>query len=314
MDLSPKSLSRALPWLGGILAIEALAALVYSFTHFHLYLHTCMQALIHVPQITLLLGFAGAVIWMTSGGAARIPSQRLLYGGGASIAATAFARFVDVDVSTDSPRGWLFFNALGSMLTAVAAPGLWGCALAREEDLCSTRITGAARISAKITYAAVVLLVASEIFAVAALGALEFVKRGTAIGALSSLVMTAGRGCLLLSAWETWRPAADEIVVRDRARRVRQLMIGSVMGSFWSSVISAFNWSAESHGFGGVWYDNIPLLIWQGLVQLTLTLLTTILLAIALEAPERLSETKSKAPDFQPPPEPPRDTSPIDVP
>src|SRR4051812_47990645 len=133
MDLSPRSLSRALPWLGGILAFEALAALAYSFSHFEIYPHTCMQALVHVPQITLLLGFAGAVIWTTSGGVARISCQRLLYGAGASIAASALARFVDIDVSTLSPPGWLPFNALGSILTALAAPGLWGCALAREE-------------------------------------------------------------------------------------------------------------------------------------------------------------------------------------
>jgi hypothetical protein len=102
--------------------------------------------------------------------------------------------------------------------------------------------------------------------------------------------------------------------LRDRAKRVSLLMLCSLMGFFWSAVISAFNWGAESHGFGSVWQRNVPILIWQGLAQLTLTLIATLLVAVALEAPERLSETKPQAPDFQPPPEPPRDTSPIDVP
>jgi hypothetical protein len=314
MDLSPKSLSRALPWLAGALAAEGIIALALTFKDFQLYFDTCMQVLIHVPQFTLLLGFAGAVIWMTSGGASRIPCQRLLYGAAASIASTALARFVDVDVSTDSPRGWLFLQALVAILTALALPGLWGCALAREEDLSSTRITAPARISAGGTFASVVLLVASEISAVAALGVVEIVKRATVIGALSSLVLTVGRGCLLWGAWETWRPAADEIVLHDRAKRVSLLMLCSLMGFFWSAVISAFNWHAESHGFGTNWYFNVPILICQGLAQLTMSLIATILLAVALEAPERLSETKPQAPDFQPPPEPPRDTSPIDVP
>jgi hypothetical protein len=314
MDLSPKFLSRALPWLAGILAVEAVAALVYLFNHFDIYFHTCMQALIHVPQLTLLLGFAGAVIWMTSGGASRIPCQRLLYGAAASIASTALARFVDVDVSTDSPRGWLFLQALVAILTALALPGLWGCAFAREEDLSSTRITAAARISAGVTFASVVLLVAAEISAMAALGVVEIVHRASAIGALSSFVMVSGRGCLLWGAWDTWRPAADEIALRERAKRIHTMMLGALGGSFWSAVISAFNWDAESHGFGSVWQRNVPILIWQGLAQLTLTLMATLLVAVALEAPERLSETKPQAPDFQPPPEPPRDTSPIDVP
>jgi len=163
MHVEPRTLARALPWLAAVLGVEGIVALTPTFTGAEINGWTCMGALVHVPEIALLLGFALGVAVMTSGGATRIACQRLLYGGFASIAAVGVGRFVDVQIAGAASRIWLFLHVAATMLFAVAAPGLWGVALAREQDLSGARIPRVGRIFAAITFAAAGMVAVSEL-------------------------------------------------------------------------------------------------------------------------------------------------------
>lgn len=310
MDLSPRSLSRALPWLAAALAIEGVFAIGIFYNSSGISGFTCMSAIIHVPQIAMLLVFAGAVKVMTAGGAERIPCQRLQWGAFACIIATAVARYVDVTVDIASPRGWLFFHAGSSALTALALPGLWGCALARLEDLGSERITGFARFYGRAAFAGMGCLLLAEGFAIAALGPIDMFKSVRWTDAVNTVLLLPTRVCLLLSAWDAWKPAVDEVDWRARAQRNLVYLPVAALASSAASILTGVTWYAESHHLGYI--ADSELLVWHGFVQLTLALMTAILVSRALEAPERLqAETP---PPFVPEPERPRDTGPIDVP
>lgn len=309
MDLSPKSLSRGLPWLAAALAVEGGVAVFLVFSDGSMG-WSCLQAMLHTPQIALILVFAGAVKVMTAGGAERIPCQRLQWGAFACITATALARYVDVTVDRGSPRGWLFFHAISSVLTAAAVPGLWGCALARKEDLGSERVATFGRLYARAAFAGMFALILAEGFAIAALGVRETLGSITLGAALSTVTLPPARVCLLCAAWDAWRPAPDEMELLRRAQRSGLYLPVSAAASMLASFVTGITWSAESHRLGG--YADTTMLVWHGVVQMTLTLLSAILVARALEDPRLLHE--ETPPPFAPEPERPRNTGPIDVP
>src|SRR6185295_10053418 len=131
---------------------------------------------------------------------------------------------------------------------------------------------------------------------------------------ITAAVKLLGRGLLLTSAWLCWRPAPDEIQRRHQGRAIRTWMVGFVACAMAWTLIDALDWRRESHGYGWApWIINAPMVAWHGMVLLTLTLLTTILVANALESPEAVHVPKRGG--FVPPPPPrPADQGPIDVP
>ena len=270
-----------------------------------------MGALIHVPEIAILLGLSIAVPVMTSSGPARIPCQRLLYGAALALAATAVGRFIDVDFYTDAPIVWLFLEALGALLLALSGPGIWGSAIARQEDLASPRAPRVARVSAAMTFAGFLAFFIAEGAFVITRGPAALFEGASAAAFLPSAVLLAGRGLLLWASFESWRPCSDEGLARDRAGRIKLFMIPSVLAGLLSSILSAFLWHVESHGFGHA--SNMPMLVWHGFVQGTLTILGTILVALSLETPVSAFEPLKKGPFFPQAP-PSADSSPIDVP
>jgi hypothetical protein len=312
MDDGPRRFARALPWLAALLAVEAIVALVVVFSNGEIHHVTCFGALIHVPEAAVLLGFCLGVRIMTTVGPTRIACQRLLYGGFASIAVAAIARYVDVDVVMGTSIVWLFLHAAATMLFAVAAAGLWGVALARTQDLSSDRITRVGRIFAGVAFAA------AGFFALSELAVLFRFPRlwGSPAAVLGMLVATAvllaGRAFLLWCAWDLWKPPSDEGVARDRAHAVHKRMILASALALSSALCTGFFWGDEAPEFP-YWVVNRPMILWYGFVQLTLTLLVTILLAIALEN-ETLSYTPRVKGSRFPEPPPPSDLGPIDVP
>jgi hypothetical protein len=314
MDDGPRRFARALPWLAAILGVEGLVALGLVFSNGEYSHSTCFGALIHVPEAAVLLGFGLAVRIMTTGGPTRIACQRLLYGGFASIAVAAIARYVDVDVLMGTSIVWLFLHAGSTMLFAVAAAGLWGVALAREQDLSSERITRVGRIFAGGAFAGAGLFALSEVAVLFRFPRL-WGRPAAMLGVMAAtVVLLAGRALLLWCAWDLWKPASDEGVARDRARAVHKRMILASALALSSALFTGFFWGDEAPEFP-YWVTNPPMILWYGFVQLTLTVLVTILLAIALEN-ESLSYTpRMKGSRFpEPPPPPPSDLGPIDVP
>jgi len=310
MDRSPRHLAKAIPYLAAALGVESIVALTPPFTGDDFGIFTCLRALIHVPHIALLLGFMIGVLVMGTGGLSRIAAQRLLYGGFVCLAATALGRFVDMDVYTHAPRAWLFLQAGGSLFLSVAAPGIWGCAAAREEDLADQRTPRIARLFAGIVFGGFLSLLGSDLLLAAVDGPLTVLKSASSILGVSSLILLAGRGCLLWSAVDSWRPAADEGVVLDRIHRIQGLMIGWLGASSVSWVLSAFFCREESRGWAGA---NTLMLLWHAVVQATLSLLVAILVARALERPGAAFQPRPKG-RFFPEAPPGGDTSPIDVP
>jgi hypothetical protein len=312
MDSSPRALSKWLPYLAAALAMASIVAMTPPFTGDSIGLHNCMGALIHVPEIAILLGLSIAVPVMTSGGPARMPCQRLLYGTALALAATAVGRFVDVDVTSDAPMAWLFLEALGALLLALGGPGIWGSAVAREEDLASPQVPRVARVSAAVTFTGFLAFpIAKGAFLLSRGPAALFEGASAAAAILPSIALLAGRGLLLWASVESWKPCLDEGLARERARRIKRLMIPSVLAGLLSSILSAFLWQAESHGYGHA--NNRPMLVWHGFVQFTLTILGAILVALALETPISAYEPRKKGPFFPQAP-PAADSSPIDVP
>jgi hypothetical protein len=314
MHVEPRTLARALPWLAAVLGVEGIVALTPTFTGTEISGWTCMGALVHVPEIALLLGFALGVAVMTSGGATRIACQRLLYGGFASLAAVGVGRFVDVDIDVGASRIWLFLHIAAAVLFAVAAPGLWGVALAREQDLSSDRITRVGRIFAGMTFAATGMVAVSELALLLQENPLRHLSWATLALLAASTSLLAGRLLVLWCAADTWRPAPDEGELRSRARAVQRRMIPSSLLGLGSAVMTGFFWRTEAHGVGG--WTNRPMVLWHGFAQLTLTVLVAILLAIALEHETVSFEPRKKGSSFPepPPPPPPQDLGPIDVP
>jgi hypothetical protein len=314
MDLRPRALARWLPSLAVILGIEGIVALVLLFMSFELYRWTCLGALAHVPQVALLLGFAIAVPVMTSGGPTRITCQRLLYGGYLCITATALGRFVDVTVTSEVDRPWLLLQAGASVLVSSAAPGIWGTALAWEEDLSSVRIARCARIAAGLSLTGFALYFVSELRVALLLGPVKMIPRESAALVLSSLILFAGRILLLWCSIDLWRRESEEAPIRDRARRIQRLMAASTAISWGSALFTIKFWDVESHGAGG-WFQNEAMLLWNAFVHVTLTLLVAILVSLALENETLSYNPRKKGPVFpDPPPRPPEDLGPIDLP
>lgn len=312
MDSSRRALGRWLPYLAVLLAVESIVALTPPFTGTSMGFHTCMGALIHVPEIAILLGLSLAVPIMTSGGPARISCQRLVYGSFLAMSATALGRFIDLDVLPTVPRIWLLLQALGSLLLAIGAPGIWGSAVAREEELASPRPTLAARLSAGVAFSGFALFLTADATLILWKGPTAILGRLSAAAIFSSLVLLAGRGILLWSSILSWRACPNEGVARDRARKIKSLMAYSVLATFGSSILTALFWNADAYDYA--WARNRPMLVWHGFVQLTLTLLATILVAGALETPTIPFEPRKRGPVFPEPPPPAVDQGPIDVP
>jgi len=314
MDVSPRTLARTLPGLAAVLGVEGVVALTPTFTGSEINGWTCMGALVHVPEIALLLGFALGTAVLTSGGATRIACQRLLYGGFASIAAVGVGRFVDVGIAGAASRIWLFPHAVATVLFAAAAPGIWGVALAREQDLQSARIARVGRIFAAIAFAAAGLAAVSELSLLFREG-LPPLSWAT-LGALAaSAALLGGRLLVLWCAADAWRPAADLGGLRDRARATQRRMIPASLLGLGSAAMTCFFWRVEAHGVGGS-VSNAPMVLWHGVVQLTLTVQVAILLAVALEHETASFQPRKKGSSFpeSPPPPPPQDLGPIDVP
>jgi hypothetical protein len=311
MDRSPRRLAKAIPFLASALAAESILALTPPFTGRELGFGTCMGALIHVPQIAILLGLVIGVFVMGSRDVSRIASQRLLYGAAVALGATALARFVDLGVYSHVPMAWVFLQAAGSVLLAAAAPGLWGCAWAREEDLPSERIRRLARILACVSFGGLAAFVVSDLVMAVANGPVAILGEASLVTIVSSLFLLLGRGCLLWVSIDSWRPSPDEIVARERCMRSQRLMIGWLLSSGTSWTLTAFFWNEEAHGYGAG--QNTLMLLWHGVVQATLSLLAAILVARAIERPGEAFQPRPKG-RFFPEPPPPGDTSPIDVP
>jgi hypothetical protein len=311
VDASPRALAQWLPYLAAALVALSIAALTPAFTGSDMDFHTCMGALVHVPEIAILLGLSIAVPGMTWAGAARIPCQRLLYGIALALGATALGRLVDVDIFTDTPRVWLFLEALGALLLAVGGPGIWGSAIAREVDPVSPRASRGGRMAAAVTFVGFLAFFIAEGAALLSQGPSAILDQTSLATVLPSLVRLVGRGCLLWATFDSWRPCADEPSARERARRIKILMVPWVFAALVSSILSAFFWRSESLGYGHP--NNVPMLIWHGCVQFILSILGAILLALALETPTRSYAPRKRGPLFPEPP-PPADQSPIDVP
>jgi hypothetical protein len=60
--------------------------------------------------------------------------------------------------------------------------------------------------------------------------------------------------------------------------------------------------------------SRAPMLLWHGVVQVTLTLIVTVLVALALERPAMPFQPRKEGPMDVAPPPPPADLGPIDVP
>ncbi|HLY12297.1 MAG TPA: hypothetical protein VKW04_23540 [Planctomycetota bacterium] len=295
-----------------MLGLEGILALTPPFTGTSIGFSTCMGALVHVPEIALLLGFAIAVPVMTSGGLTRNASQRLLYGGFVSIGAASLARFVDVVIDSGTYMIWLFLHVGATLLFAVAAPGILGTALAWEQDLSSFRIRRVGRIFAGIAFTGGAFYGLSELEVLFRSNPFTELRTAGLGLILSSVILLAGRMFILWGAVEVWTMHADQGIVRDRVRKIQRGMIVGALATVASAFFTAYFWRLEAHGFGR-WVSNRPMVIWQGFVQLTLTLMVAILLAIAMENETLSFNPRNKGPRFPDPPAP-ADLGPIDVP
>lgn len=302
MDLSPRALPRWLPWLAGVLVVEVILSLTPPFTGTRINFSNCLQALFHVPHAALLLGFAIAIPVMTRGGASRTSCQRLLWGGFAAIGATALAQFMDLSFYRSVSRHWLFLQGLANLLVNAAAPGLWGAALARKQNLQDGRLPRVARIFGLIALAGLTLYFVGDMAMIIVEGPVDAWKGTSGLLMMSTLVLLLARGSLLWAAIESCRAAFDEAVLLVRLGLIQGLMFGWLVGS------------------GLAWFcrmvahlSDARMLIWHMVVQATLLLTVTILTSLALEQPEMPLEPRPKG-RFFPEPPPPSDNSPIDVP
>jgi len=296
-----------------VVGIEAIVALTPLFTGERFGFTTCLRALFHVPHIAFLLGFAIALPISTSGGATRIGCQRLLYGGYAAITVTALARFADLDVYSDASRPWLILQIVGNFLLAVAGPGLWGAALARRMECGSIFIRHISRLFANTAFVGLALLFGAESMLLLEEDPAKLLAHPPVALMWSSSLLLVGRGCLCWSAVDSWRESMDEPVVLARTRRILKLMPCWLVAASVSSVITAYFWHLETRGWG-VNRGTTPLLIWNGIVQVTLAVIVAILVAVALESPEKTFQPRPRGPVFPPPPPPSTDNSPIDLP
>jgi hypothetical protein len=302
LDLSPRSLARLLPLLAAVLAIEVLVSLTPPFTGLDINFGSCLQALFHVPHAALLLGFAIAIPVMTRGGATRTACQRLLYGGFAAVAATALAQFMDIYFNPAVSRPWLVLQGLGNVLMNAAAPGLWGAAIARRQNLQDPRLPRVARIFGLTALAGLTLYFVCDLAKLIAEGPVDVWKGTTGMLLISTLTLLLARGSLLWASVESCRTSPDEAVTLSRSDLIQGLVFGWLIGSglAWLCTL-VVRLSDEMMG------------IWHVVVQGTLLLTVTILVALALEQPEQALEPRPKGPLFPEPP-PPADNSPIDVP
>lgn len=311
MDLSPRALARALPCLSAVLVIEVIVSLTPPFTGTRINFSNCMQALLHVPYAALLLGFAIAIPVMTRGGATRTACQRLLWGGFAAVGATALAQFMDLHFRPSVSRRWLLLLGLGNVLLNVSAPGLWGAATARKQNLQDPRIPRVARVFGMIGLAGLTLYFVCDLSVIIVEGPLVFWKDTPGMLLVSSMVLLLARGSLLWASIDSLRATPDdEASILARAGLVQGLMFGWLIGSSLAWICTTVQYALGRAA--GVYADPL-MAIWHMVVQGTLLLTVTILAALALEQPVLAHEARSKGPFFPEPPTP-ADNSPIDVP
>jgi hypothetical protein len=312
MDRSPRALARWLPILALALIMESAVSIIFSFTVWNDGIFSMIRTFLHLPHVALLIGFGVAVRARTAGGEFRAASQRLLWGGFFAIAVTALTRFQDIYVWSNSAGVALVLQAAGNVLLGCAGPGIWGTAMAREEDLQSPRIATVGHAFRIPVVAGFGVYLAAEILRLVLLGPPGLGGRPSVAFATFTLLLFAGRGSLLASTLLFWRMPADEIAARGRAREVQALMLVWLAASSAALVFSALVGVFESQSVGA---GNCLMLLWHAAVQATLTLIVVILVALSLEQPSRDYEPRRKR-NLLPSPLPPAptDNSPIDLP
>ncbi|MBI3854269.1 MAG: hypothetical protein HY293_01115 [Planctomycetes bacterium] len=310
MDTAPRALVRWLPLLALVLAAESLGSLLLRLTAPESSIGSMLRTMTHLPHLALLLGLAIALQLAASEGASRIACQRLLWGVFAAIAATALARYQDVYFWMSASWALLTLQGLGSILLGIAGPGLWGTAVARQEDLQYARIPRVGRLFAAAALVGFALYAPSEAARLAGQGLGALAAHASVSLVTFSLLLFASRITLLCCAISSWREAPDEESSLKQARRAQGLMIAwlaaTAAGWILSSLLRVFE--APAIGIG----DSV-MLIWHAMVQVTLSLIGTLLVALSLERPSLPGEPRGKRALFPEPP-PPGDNSPIDVP
>lgn len=312
MDLSPRALARWLPSLAFVLALEAATSLVLALTAPDFSLESLLRTLAQLPHVAVLIGLSIAIPVMTSGGATRQSCQRLLWGGFAAIAATALARFEDISFDWNASRAVLLLHGLGSFLLGAAGPGLWGTSLARQDDLQDARIAHYGRafaITAGIGFGSYFV---SEVLRLSREGPFHVMRDASLASVLFTGLLLASRLPLLLGAIEFLRTPADEIATRNQSRRVQILMLVWLIATSAAWIFSSFVGIFESARWA---IGDTVMLIWHAVVQVTLTLIVTLLVALSQERPGISFDAlpkRTRVPNLPPPP--PGDRSPIDVP
>jgi len=311
MDHSPRALARWLPPLALALIVESAVSILLGFTARDTYYWSMFRTLLHIPHVALLIGFGVAVRIKIAGGDHRSASQRLLWGGFFALTVTALTRFQDIYVSSNSAWVALVLQAAGNVLLGCAGPGIWGTAIAREEDLQSPRIATVGHAFGIPAVAGFGAYLAAEILRLVFMGPPGL--GGPSVGfALFTLLLLAGRGSLLASTLLFWHMPADEIAARARARKVQTLMLVWLAAGSAALVFSAIAGVFESQSVG---VGNCLMLLWHAAVQATLTLIVVVLVALALEQPSLDYEPRRKRTVLtEPLPPPPIDNSPIDLP
>src|SRR6185436_11022182 len=160
----------------------------------------------HLPHVALLMGLGVAIRIKTATGEFRTASQRLLWGAFFAVAVTALTRFQDIYVWSNAAWAALVLQAAGNVLLGCAGPGIWGTAIAREEDLQSPRIASVGHAFAIPAMAGFGAYLAAEILRLVLLGPPD----SSAAFAVFTLLLLAGRGSLLASTVLFWRLPADE--------------------------------------------------------------------------------------------------------
>lgn len=310
MELSPRNLARALPWLAAVLVVEVIVSLTPSFTGSRINFSNCMQALVHVPYAALLLGFAIGIFVMNRGGPTRTSSQRLLYGGFAAVAATAITQFMDISFTRGISRHWLMLQGLGNLLLNVAAPGIWGAAEARQENLQDSRIPLLGRAFGFLAMAGLCLYFVADLALIIVEGPMEVWKGTPGLLVVSTFVLLAARGPLLWAAIESSRPTDDEARAISRSKGISSVMAlwFGFNAASWFFTLVQYRLGASIAG-----YSDPTMGLWRIAAQMTLLVTVTILMSLALEKPEMAYMQRPKGPFFPEPP-PPADNSPIDVP
>ncbi len=170
-----------------------------------------------------------------------------------------------------------FLELVGYTLTSVAAPVLWGSAMARRDTPLDDRAARLGRVFAGLAQLGFMLLFCSQIYTYWRNNVADFFS-GSWASVLLSACEVVWRIAVFWCSVEAMRTDLTSDRVRKRARRMVRLLWTWFVLSAFAYVLGSFSWMLEKDATGFT-KDYFWFALWRGAADLTATGIVAILVA-----------------------------------